>query len=236
MVTPNLVASPTALATVFQSPHSTLERLDLRWNRNYGEHIQRTLALLAMSLATNGKLEELLLYCKFYRRILNSDSRAAVIARWAAFIPVLCNESSIAATYNSNHTLKKLVDNEEDLPDDLRKLLCLNNENSKSQAARLKIIQTHFSKGFISPPFVDMERNLMPHALAWMGREGTVDETTDSFYQFVKSVPNLFEFAMHGKEPRKRIPAMNSDEESLFSTDDEAEKAKGGDNEELMIF
>ena len=104
----------------------------------------------------------------------------------AVLMQVLCNESSIMATYSSNHTLKLLRHEaaEACMPEDLRALLQLNSENNNSQSARLKIIQAHFPNGFNSQPFTDMERNLMPHALSWMSRDGTMIETNDSFYNF----------------------------------------------------
>jgi hypothetical protein len=64
----------------------------------------------------------------------------------AAFSRMLCNTSSISSTYNSNHTLEKLCreDFNSALPANIMSLLRINRESSKIQAARIKIINTHF--------------------------------------------------------------------------------------------
>ena len=46
-------------------------------------------------------------------------------AGWDALSNVLCNKSSIDATFNSNHTLERVIDGEdESLPSDLRESTC----------------------------------------------------------------------------------------------------------------
>jgi len=74
------------------------------------------------------------------RNIVTSDG-------YGAMTYMLCNTSSILNTFNSNHTLEKICGEykERSLPNDLSSLLRLNRENSVSEAARLKIIKTHFS-------------------------------------------------------------------------------------------
>jgi hypothetical protein len=91
--------------------------------------------LFSDTLTNNNKFKEL---------IFNVRSRVVTTVGSAAFIRILCNRSSILSTYHSNHTLEKLCDelNEELLSEDLRSLLQLNRENSKSQAACLKIIKS----------------------------------------------------------------------------------------------
>ena len=54
---------------------------------------------------------------------------------------------------------------------DVNKMLRLNRESSKSEAARLKIILTHFCEDFVVPPFVDMDLAVLPRSIAWMGRQ-----------------------------------------------------------------
>ena len=78
-------------------------------------------------------------------------------------------------------------------PREIRSLFYLNRDNSKSQAARLKIIKTHFSGDYAGQPFVGMEWNVLPHVIAWMGRDGKSDETNGHLYELVKSVPLLFD-------------------------------------------
>jgi len=96
------------------------------------------------------------------------------------------------------------------LPEDLRSLLRLNRENSKSQSARLKIINVHFSGSNVNlQPFIAMELQVLPHTIAWMGRDGIDDNdeiTTETngrslLYQFLRGMPSLFEINGGNKEP-----------------------------------
>ena len=103
-------------------------------------------------------------------------------------MPVLCNESSIIATYQSNHTLDDLGEGGEShlhdnyLPEDINSLLRVNRENGKHQAARLKIIRTHFSGVNINlEPFLDMGLKMLPHAVAWMGGDDGTDDVERSW-------------------------------------------------------
>jgi hypothetical protein len=81
------------------------------------------------------------------------------------------------STYCSNHTLEILSNNDFELllPEDLASLLRLNRENSKREAACLKITKVHFS-GHDSnmQPFMDMDLSVRPHAIAWMARDERV--------------------------------------------------------------
>jgi hypothetical protein len=48
----------------------------------------------------------------------------------------------------------------------------INRENSESKAALLKIIMTYFSGPEICmQPFIDMDVNIRPQAIAWMVRD-----------------------------------------------------------------
>jgi Ran GTPase-activating protein (RanGAP) involved in mRNA processing and transport len=166
------------LSTILRNPNSALEKLYLQGNSIN----DRTLTTLANSLANNSKLIELLFV----------NVRNITADGWNAFSRVLNNTSDIIATYHSNHTLEKLCDDDAEhrLPEDVRSNLRLNRENGNSQAARLKIIETHFSGSDIGmQPFIDMELNALPYAVAWMGtygigEEGTWGEGFDLLYQF----------------------------------------------------
>ncbi len=117
----------------------------------------------ADALANNTKLREL--KCDSFYHV-TSDG-------YAAFTSLLCNTLSIQSTYRSNHTLERLSDHEWRLPEDLRSLLRINRENSNSDTARIKIIRTHFSGSNINTQiFTGMELNVIPTAIAWMGRDG----------------------------------------------------------------
>ena len=77
----------------------------------------------------------------------DTDSNSITTEGYAVFTHVSCNTSSVSNTYHSNHQIGKLSNesNEHLLPENLISLLQLNIENIESQAARLKIIASHFS-------------------------------------------------------------------------------------------
>jgi hypothetical protein len=170
-----------ALSIVLRYPSSALEKLDLSRN-----HINNTVMVsYADALSDNSKLRELELD-------LDTNSNSIITTEsYAACAHILCDISSVLSTYHSNHSLEKLSNesNEEFLPQDLRSLLQLNRENIQSQAARIKIIATHFSGCEINmQPFMDMGLSVRPHAIAWMARE-------DDLYQFLRAMPSLLEKA-----------------------------------------
>jgi hypothetical protein len=111
---------------------------------------------------------------------------------YAAFPHILCNSSSILSTFSSNHSLERLcsICNERTLPEDLRSLLRINKDNSNSQAARTKIIRTHFRGISINTQiFSDVELHVLPTAISWMGR----DDGSDVLFAFIRSMPQLCE-------------------------------------------
>ena len=85
------------------------------------------------------------------------------------------------------------------MPEDLKYLLQLNRDNSKSQAARLKIIKTHFSGREINmQPFTKMGLSVRPHAIAWMARD-------NNLFHFVRAMPSLlFEKVEETARTKKR--------------------------------
>ena len=109
------------------------------------------------------------------------------ITSWGALSNMLCNKSSINATFNSNHTFERLHGNPlnesiYDMPDDLRALLMLNRENTHFEAARRKILKVHFSD-FNIQSFINMELKALPHAIAWMARD---EYASSLLYRFVR--------------------------------------------------
>jgi hypothetical protein len=165
------------LSTVLSNPNSSLEVLNLE--ENY--YVDEAMHSFADNLSGNKMLKELRVTGFPY-----NDVRA-----YDALIHTLCNTSSILRTFNSNHTLEWIYGKsnyDEFLYSvDLVCLLRLNRENSKSQAARLKIIKTYFSGSKINDqPFnVDrMKLYVRPHAIAWMAKD-------EHLYQFLRAMPWL---------------------------------------------
>jgi hypothetical protein len=185
----------TAFSVVLRNPESVLEVIDLSCNSVNDEVMQS----FSDALVNNTKLKE------FNVRMTSISSNG-----FAAFTHLLCNSTSILTTYQSNHTIEELWkkddddyddDDEDDesntLPEDLMNLLRLNKENSPNEAARIKIINTHFSGPEINmQPFMDMALGVRPYAIAWMGRD-------NNLYRFLRAMPSLLE-AVGGKVSSKK--------------------------------
>ena len=168
-----------AILAVLRSPKSVLERLNLDRNNPMND---QAIISHADALASNSSLKELELDLCNYSSGVTSEG-------YAALTRMLCNSSSIVSTYHSNHTTEKLcsLSDECKLPEEVKTFLRLNKENSKSQAARIKIIKTHLSGCEINmQPFVNMELSIHPHANAWMARDYHLRI-------FVRAVPSLLE-------------------------------------------
>jgi len=138
-----------------------------------------------------------------------NDNELVTERGWEAMSTLLCNKSSIMNTYNSNHTLHSLcagdtgADHETmGLPDNLSSYLDLNWNKNKVEVARQKILQTHFSTDDHNSKmqvFLDMDLEIMPVAIAWMGRplpigwEGTQVSGLSLLYNFTRRLPDLFD-------------------------------------------
>ena len=175
-------------STVLRNPNSALEILDLSGN-HINDHVMTSFADV---LANNNMLRE-----------LNLDLENVSYDGYAAFNNILCNNASILSTYHSNHSLEKLCHtiNESSLPEDLRSLLRINREKSNSQAARIKIIKTHFSGSNINTQiFARMEVHVLPTVIAWMGRGGGSDVNGDLLFAFLRSMPLLCDTKSKSKQ------------------------------------
>jgi hypothetical protein len=172
-----------AFSSVLRYPNSFLEKLFLTplvWSADephgYNADDANNVAnSFADALTNNKRLRELKIDCR--------------IENFAPFTRIVCNSSSIMSTYNSNHILSELRC---PVPIDLASALQINRKNSVSQAARLKIIKTHFSGSNINTtPFIVMELKVLPNAISWMGRDRGISEINDLLYTFVRSMPSL---------------------------------------------
>lgn len=201
-----------ALATHLQSPHCILEFLYLN-DMNINDDV---LAMIARCLGDNKTLKRLFFRCE------HSVTEVGLSELERA----LCNKASIPETYYSNHTLVGLyssVFERTGLLTNLSIYLGINKNNNSADAARLKIIKTHFSGGLVVQPFLHMEIGLMPHVLAWMGRDCDVSmENWSLLHEFVGGSPQIFGFVgreekgvasskkreaceMYSRPPRKKI-------------------------------
>jgi len=167
----NRLVTPTgwqALTDYLQCPNFALKQLDIDDN-NINDDI---VIVFTRALVHNNTLKLI----DLHRDPEDFDDDDMITERgWRAVSTLLCNNSSIIDTYNSHHILKALADDpslydEMNLPNKLLSLLELNTNKDKVEVARQKIIQTHFSGTTNVQEFLDMELELIPTAIAWVGR------------------------------------------------------------------
>lgn len=153
----------TAFSFLFESRHSMLVKLDLSC---ISINDKRVIAL-ANSLTNNVTLETLLI-----------GDATSIIGEEAisALSQLVCNKSSIMATYHSNHTLQKVTGHLSHYK--IQPYLDFNRNCNLSNARRRKIIRTHFNSlncidgcRINVQPFVEMDLELLPHAASWMARD-----------------------------------------------------------------
>ena len=146
-------------AAVLHNPNSSLEKLDLSPN----EISDQAMMSFAGSLTNNITLTDLIL-----EHDPDEQGHHIKPVGCAAFIRMLCGDSSILSMYHSNHTLERLccAHREDLLPEDLLSLLQINRDNNLSQAARMKILM--LSGEDLAPFFLCMKINALPYAIAWM--------------------------------------------------------------------
>jgi len=177
-----------ALSTILHRPTSGITQLILQGNVTMEDNI---LIGFANAIVGNSRLETLYLE--------NYQSRATYIGV-NVLIQVLCNASSIESIYTSNHTLKNIGGRIGDF--DLSPYLDLNKLESKAAVVRQKIIQYYFMNGDKNKEeFLDMELNMIPHVIAWMGMD---DSGLSLLYNFTHSMPSLFDSESMKVEVRKR--------------------------------
>ena len=195
-------ATPTgwqALTRYLRSPHFALKELDLGQN-----HINDD-ALIAFTsaLAHNHTLEALNLF-----ECTDEDGFFSITdSGWRAASYILCNKTSIKDTFNSNHTFH--IFSGGDNNDELKSCSDLNRNRDKVEVARQKILQSHFSTeddmATNIQEFLDMELEVMPTAIAWIGRptpvkwRGTNVSGLSLMFNLTRKIPDLFDSNAHKK-------------------------------------
>jgi hypothetical protein len=167
-----------SLATILRNPSSALDSLHL--NRHVHSEI---VVLFAAALANNTKLKQL----------FSIDMRGVTSVGYDALSRMLCDTSTILSTFNSNHTLEYTGF----LPrEDIKSLLIINHSNSVRQAARIKIINSHFSGNVINTQvFSEMKLSVLPTVIAWMGCNNGMSSDKGSnggmnlMFEFLRRVP-----------------------------------------------
>jgi len=202
-----------ALTGILQSPNLALRKLDLDSNNINDD----TLVALTSALANNKTLKRLALFCPF-----GGNESVSITSRgWSAVSTLLCNKTSIMDTHTSNHTLHKLIEDDDygwlnlDLPydifQDIVSSLKLNNNKDKVEVARQKILQTHFSTEDDTSnmqELLGMELEMMPAAISWIGRTLPIDDWKGKnvsglslLYNLMRRLPDLFDSSLQKKKP-----------------------------------
>lgn len=186
-----------AIAALLEGPRCIIQVLDLSNN-----NIDATGATtIANGLKNNDKLEGLYL----------DENDDVTLKGYNSFRHVMCDTSSLNATYLSNHTLcmiatfgrvkvagNMLYDDEGIIPRNLLTLIELNGRtHDKRVVKREKILRYHLEGEFNMEPFaVDAEEGAMtlkvvPHLLSWVGRSKDC-RSVSAMYRFVQQMPATY--------------------------------------------
>ena len=174
------------LATVLEAPNSNINGLVLAGNNVDDEAAVE----IARSLVNNIKLVT-----------LNLNSNQINAKGWKAFSKLLCDTSSINATFLSNHTLTCVNSSaDSDTRASLQQLFVLNDRENKKQIAMIKILQHH--DDFDMMPFFEWEFKVLPLMIDWFERASEIPRVSfsqhisqgklSSIYQFVRAMPVLY--------------------------------------------
>ena len=167
---------PRVIAASLVDPECRLEELNLN-STNIGDDGAE---ILAPSLRDNQRLTTI------YLSGCNITETG-----WNAFSPILCDTTSIDATYNSNHTLRVLGSwrVQPGTFQDVQTMLELNSDQDKGRVAARKILQAH--RHLDMRPLFSRELNLLPHVVAWLERfaDSRLDRKLSLIYEFVLAMP-----------------------------------------------
>jgi hypothetical protein len=169
-----------SLSACLRSPVSALKQLGM-----YGCSLTDEVVIdFAEALAHNSVLCSMSMW----------DNSAITKRSWDALHRTICNTSSIEATLESNHALHYVSGGS--LSDhNIISSLRLNENQDKKEVARQKIIHNHFLKddGVDVTKFVTMEMNVLPRAMAWIGRGRADDDGHTLMFALLQSMPCLFD-------------------------------------------
>ena len=148
--------------------------------------IDEILSGLATALAHNTHLETL-------RYINDNDDETNQLPSWNDIATALCDDSSIAAIYSSNHSTHHVNVSYCTLPCELNFLLDTNYNRNKFEVFRIKMLRYYFSDvAKIGPSFDDLPLTLFPDAIAWIGSDYFGFST---LYHLLRGKPSIFIFA-----------------------------------------
>ena len=194
------------LALLLQHPESKLKCLILNDNaaiRDDGAEV------LANAIINNKKLRRLEL------------GGCTITARgWDCFSRALCDTTSINATHHqSNHTLVRLWwdydANKMMSYEDLSFCLGANIGRDKRMTARKKIFHFHLNGNFDTSPFLDMDLEVLPYALGWIGKDGYANDISrkirwSAFYRILRNAPDICSFLTFDRKVRNQLEVENA--------------------------
>jgi len=176
------------LATILETPNSSLTDLPMMGNLKNNTD-DETLAIFARSLITNHTMKRL-------------SFSGLTPSKQGIFSKLICDTSSVNATFLSNHTLSNLgyIPNMSNR-DPMQILLDLNHRKNKEEVAIIKILQHH--NDFDMTPFFEWEFKVLPLMIDWFTRASSITimpvgnwhirrVELSSIYQFVRGMPLLY--------------------------------------------
>ena len=179
------------LGSLLEAPYLNFTNLYLAGNNNVNDEV---VTALTRALTNNHKLTSLGI----------DDCTAITDEGWNVFsTKLLCDTSSVNATYLSNHTLEYVtsMNGISTSRASLQPLLDMNHKGDKKEVAIIKILQNH--NGFDMTSFFEWEFKVLPLMIDWFEKASTVDMPEDfepnigprklsSIYQFVRGMPLLY--------------------------------------------
>ena len=200
------------LASILEAPDYTLDTLSV-YNNNVDDEAA---AEFASALTNNQTLLK-----------LHLNTNHSISAKcWRIFSNLLCDTSSVNATFLSNHTLQDIHSYANQNADEFNasSLLLLNRRKNKKEIAIIKILQHHVD--FDMMPFFEWEFKVLPLMINWFDRASTITMPDDfepnigprklsSIYRFVRDMPVLYVETRLRKE-LEDIKAMESQMEEEF--------------------
>ena len=164
------LAKCAAIASLLENPACLLESLNLVNGISEDE-----LSIIAGSLTRNTTLKKM--YIFYFGEYLTSIEK------------LLCDTTSIRHIYNSNHTLKEIIDKNIKFQGVIDDCLELNWEENKEKVIRTKIARYYFIGNFDLSPFVDMNVSLLPSVLAMI--EGNMNTRQSAVFRLLRTIPDL---------------------------------------------
>jgi Ran GTPase-activating protein (RanGAP) involved in mRNA processing and transport len=181
------------MKAVIDCLHSTspskLKELKIAISFTLGIAVDDVFPGLAAALAHNTDLERL-----FYNYGYDCyDDETNLSSSWSEMATALCDNSSIAAIYSSNHSTFTVEVFRWTLPYEITFLLETNYNKNKFEVFRTKILKFYFSDvAKIGPAFDDLPLTLFPDAIAWIGSDYLGFST---LYHLLRGEPSIFRFA-----------------------------------------